>query len=112
MTIESFQTIGKDFEKEMLASSGKSDPCKIPEIRALKGNSVLMQRFPAWNDTKEEDERCSIEPVKSEVKAVDNVLEQGWVNEFHLCGRVKNYSTNYKVDRPKYQSSYSPEQIF
>ena len=62
---------------------------------------------------KKEDERGSIEPVKSKVKAVDNLLEQGWVNDsFHLCGRVKSYSTKYQVDRPKYQSSYSPEQIF
>ena len=38
---ESFQTIGRDFGKDMLVSSGKSDLCRIPEIRALKDASVL-----------------------------------------------------------------------
>ena len=41
MMTESFQTIGRDFGKDMLVSSGKSelcDLCRIPEIRPLKGN--------------------------------------------------------------------------
>ena len=61
----------------MVASAGSSELCKVPETRVLKGPwSLVFIHETDSIDNKSWDERC-IHPVKSELKVVDDSINNG-----------------------------------
>lgn len=121
--INIFQTIGKDFGNDTLASAGRSGLCKDPEKWALKGVSVLVViheiHTTKWNDKKKATNVVSIQSRVSWRSSMiaSTMRDPPWWNCHWFwrevgpflsstCGRVKIDSTDYQEDILECQFCY------